>query len=241
MPSLHRPRRRLAARLLAARLLAAGLVAATACSGESTGLSGGGPQNAVATFRVANGTPYSVTVLREGTIVARDIPSGEYTNLLPITAAGPVQLVLRRSGGAADVPVTFTAREDFIHTVAATAAPGQPITARVLTDAGSTPQAARGKLRLVHLAAEAPAVDFWYQAPGGGQPTRATPSPFPLGAETPYLAAIPGSWRVWVTPAGQAAPVLAEANAVLLGSGAVQTVALLPGSQGVTLRAFADR
>ena len=231
-------------RLLArrsARLLGAGLLlAALACSGESTGLSGG-PTPSVATYRIANGTPYAVTVLRDGAIVARDIPSGEYTNPLPIATAGPVQLVLRRTGGAADVPLTFTAREGFIHTVAATATAGQPITARVLTDAGSTPQAARGKLRLVNLAAEAPAVDFWYEAPSDDEPTRVTPSPLPLGAETPYLLDIPGAWRVWVTPAGQAAPVLAEANAVLLGSGTVRTVALLPGGEGVVLRTFDDR
>lgn len=223
--------------------LAAGLLAlAAACSSDGTGPGGGPlPGETAARYRVVNGSPYALTVLRDGAIVARDIPSGEFTALLGLPAEGPVALQLRRGGGAADVAVSFTAQRDVLTTVAATAAAGQPLTARVLGQASGAPVAARGKLRLVHLAAEAPAVDLWYTPPGGGLPTRATPAPFPLGAESAYLETIPGTWRVWATPAGQTAPVVAEANAVLVGSGAVRTVALLPTGNGVTLRVFDDR
>lgn len=232
-PALHR-------RSLLAALAGGLLAAATACSGDSTGLGNGPPETPEALYRVVNGSPYALTVVRDGNVVARDVPSGEFTALLGLPATGPVTVQLRRAGGAEDLPVTFTARAGVLHTIAATAGSGLPVVARVLGEAGGDAVAARGKLRFVNLAAGAPAVDLWYVAPGGDA-TRATPAPLPLGAETAYVENIPGSWRVWATPAGQSAPVLAESNAVLVGSGVVRTVALLPTSEGVTLRVFDDR
>jgi hypothetical protein len=102
----------------------------------------------------------------------------------------------------------------------------------VVADTGALVPEGRTKLRVMHAAAGAPAVDIWRTQPDFATPTRIL-TPFEYKAVSAYLQGTPGTWTVTVTPrdAGATAPAnpLAQAS-VSLDAGERATVVLVPGS-----------
>ncbi len=111
------------------------------------------------------------------------------------------------------------------------AVPGASLGAVALSDTGAAPVAGRGKLRVVHLAAGAPAVDVWRTQPDFPTAVRVM-FPFAYRAESAYVQSTPGTWTVFVTAAGQAAPVRAASGPIAVAGGEVRTVVLLDAPGG---------
>jgi hypothetical protein len=102
----------------------------------------------------------------------------------------------------------------------------------VVADTGATVPEGKTKLRVMHAAAGAPALDVWRTQPDFATPVRIM-TPFEYKAASAYIQSTPGTWTVTVTPrdAGATAPTnpLAQTS-VALASGERATVVLVPGS-----------
>ena len=93
----------------------------------------------------------------------------------------------------------------------------------VLEDDRTAPSTGNIKVRAVHGAPGAPAVDIYVTAPGADIAT-ATPAltNVPFGAASDYLEVPAGSYQVRVTPAGSKTVVI-DSGALSLAAGQVRT------------------
>jgi hypothetical protein len=106
------------------------------------------------------------------------------------------------------------------------------VTPTVLSDTGSIVPAGATKLRVVHMAAGAPAVDVWRTQPDFPTNVRVM-TPFAFQGVSPYLQSTPGTWTVTVTPRNEAATAPANALAtitVALLEGESASIVLVPGA-----------
>jgi hypothetical protein len=104
----------------------------------------------------------------------------------------------------------------------------------VLTDDNTAPAAGQVKVRVVHGAPGAPAVDVYVTAPGASL-TGATPvlTNVPFKAASGYLAVPAGSYRVRVTVAGtQTVAIDTGAEGLALAAGRVYTAVALDNAGG---------
>ena len=94
----------------------------------------------------------------------------------------------------------------------------------LLTDDNTAPTAGNVKVRVVHGAPSAPAVDVYVTAPGADIAT-ATPtlSNVSFGVASGYLSVPAGSYQIRVTPAGTK-DVVIDSGSVPLAAGIVRTV-----------------
>ena len=101
----------------------------------------------------------------------------------------------------------------------------------VLTDTGSTVAAGKTKLRVVHFATHALAIDVWRTQPDYMTPIRVM-FPFAYKAASPYLESTPGAWTVAVTAEGTTTPNLYETGNITIPAGQSRTVVLLDNGSG---------
>ena len=109
---------------------------------------------------------------------------------------------------------------------------GGNLVASVQADTGTVVPAGATKLRVVHMAADAPAVDVWRTQPDFATNVRVM-TPFPFQASSSYIQSTPGTWTVTVTPRndGATAPTNPLATAsIVLASGERATFVLVPGA-----------
>ena len=99
-----------------------------------------------------------------------------------------------------------------------------------LGDTGATPVPGKGKLRVSHLAANAPAIDVYRTQPDFG--TFVTfMDPFPYQATTPFIESTPGNWVIRVTKKGTN-EVLAESGPIRVDALWIRTILLLDAPDG---------
>jgi hypothetical protein len=157
---------------------------------------------------VAYGTPSSTMALSLGAHQVKVVPTGT-----PASAGGTT--VTLRAGDTTRVVVIGTPTA---------------MTPVALGDTGATPVPGKGKLRVSHLAANAPAIDVYRT-----QPDFATfvtfMTPFPYQASTPFMESTPGNWVIRVTAKGTN-QVLAESGPIRVDALWVRTVLLLDAPNG---------
>ena len=217
----------------------AGIAAVSLLAFSALGVSAQSPapmDGDMAWVRVLHGSPDApaVDVYADGAEVLSDVPFGAISDYLQVPA-GEHQIQVFAAGAdpmtdtaVIDAPLTFAAGT--MTTVAATDKLAN-ITPQVIADAPA-PVADQAQIRVVHLSADAPAVDV---APDGADPIV---SNLAYPSATDYLTVPAGDYDLEIRPAGsmdvalQLAPIsLAAGNsytAFAIGSLADGTLTVLP-------------
>jgi ABC-type glycerol-3-phosphate transport system substrate-binding protein len=204
---------------LLALLLAAGALTA-ACSDDNASTSPEGE----ARVRVVHASPDApaVDVLVDNTSVLTAVPYRAASTYLAL-AAGERNLKVNAAGTSTaviDANVSLADATDYTVIASGLVAAIEPI---VLEDDNSVPAAGRARVRAIHGAASAPAVDIYVTAPGADLAT-ATPAltNVKFGDVADYIEAPAGDYQVRVTPTGSKTTVI-DSGTLSLASGQVRT------------------
>ena len=157
---------------------------------------------------VAYGVPSSTMALSLGPHQVKVVPAGT-------AASGGGTTVTLRAGDTTRVVVIGTATA---------------MTPIALGDTGATPVPGKGKLRVSHLAANAPPIDVSRTQPDFAQFVTFM-TPFAYNTSTPFIESTPGNWVIRVTAKGTD-QVLAESGAIRVDALWVRTVLLLDAPNG---------
>ena len=164
----------------------------------------------------------SVDVLLDDTEVLSDVPYLAASGYLE-TSAGDHNLKVNAAGTTTtviDADATLADGTDYTVIASGLVAEIEPI---VLEDDNSAPAAGNVRVRAIHGAPSAPAVDVYVTAPEADLDA-ATPvlTNVAFGAVAPYLEVPAGDYQVRVTPAGTKIVVI-DSGALTLASGQVRT------------------
>lgn len=222
------------------RLLAAFLpcLAAAACDEP------GAPTTTPATLlRVINAADGPVDVLVDGQTLLRGLAAGAVSPRLGVSATQHAVQLREAGTSTPSSALAVTVAEGRTATVYARST-GGALDAEALLDTALVPGPGKSKLRVIHLAANAPAVDVWRTQPDYQTFIRIQ-FPFPYEA-APVVASTPGTWEVRVTLAGESSelvsPVLTSSGPIAVGEGELRTVVLLDvANGGVKLELLDDR
>ncbi|AHG89044.1 protein of unknown function DUF4397 [Gemmatirosa kalamazoonensis] len=180
------------------RSAALALLLVAAAVGCSDAPSAAGPGHAE--LRVVNGATTPVEVWADGMALLGRLEPATISPVLPL-APGSRRLELRPIGGGTAATTQLEASTAAPLLVAALGTTTGSVSAVALADTGAIPAPGTAKLQAVHLAAKAPAIYVWRKQ--ADFPTPVTfMFPHPYGASTSYIQAPPGTWEVYVTPAG---------------------------------------
>ena len=208
------------------RLLTLGFAAAMLTSGCSDDdNTGTGPAPATeAGVRVVHASPDapSVDVLVDDAQVLSSVPYLGSSSYLEVPA-GTRNVKVNAAGTSAtviDVDLPLNAGTDYTVIAGGLVSEIAPL---VLEDDRAAPPAGSVKVRAVHGAPSAPAVDIYVTAPGADL-EGATPAltGVPFGAASDYLTVPAGDYQVRVTPAGSKTVVI-DSGALSLAAGQVRT------------------
>jgi hypothetical protein len=210
-------------------LLLAATALTAACDDDDDGTNPEGESR----VRVVHASPDApaVDVLLDDAEVLSDVPylaasdylettDGEHN--LKVNAAGTTTTVI-------DADVTLTDGTDYTVIASGLVAEIEPI---VLEDDNTAPASGSVRVRAIHGAPSAPAVDIYVTAPGADLAT-ATPTltNIPFGAVSDYLEVPAGEYQVRVTPTGTKI-VAIDSGALTLSSGQVRTVIAVDATGG---------
>lgn len=199
------------------------LLAATALTAACDDDDNTGPEGE-ARVRVVHASPDApnVDVLLDDDEVLSDVPYLEDSDYLE-ASAGAHNVKVNAAGTATtviDTDVTLTEGADYTVIASGLAAEITPI---VLLDDNSTPAAGNARVRAIHGAPGAPAVDVYVTAPGADIET-ALPvlTGVEFGDVGEYLDVPAGDYQVRVTPAGTKVAAI-DSGTLTLESGDVRT------------------
>ena len=199
------------------------LLAATAFTAACSDDDNTGPEGE-SRVRVVHASPDapSVDVLLDEAEVLSDVPYLASSGYLA-TSAGDHNLKVNAAGTATtviDADVTLAEGTDYTVIASGLVAEIAPI---VLVDDNSTPEAGNARVRAIHGAPSAPAVDIYVTAPGADIEA-AVPvlTGVAFGDVADYLEVPAGDYQVRVTPAGTKT-VAIDSGALTLESGQVRT------------------
>jgi hypothetical protein len=186
----------------------------------------------------------AIDIIVDGEVALSGLAVGTASAYLPV-AEGARALAFRATGGASAGPahtVTLGVGDSLTVLTIDSATVLNPW---VLTDTGAVVPANRSKVRALHFAEHAPAVDIWRTQPDWQEPITFM---FPHGYReiTPYVESDPGTWTVLVStlrraggvPALQDTLLLTEAIPVPAGESRTVIVLDAPGG-GLTYQVIA--
>jgi hypothetical protein len=194
------------------------------------GDSGDSSEARVRVFHASPDAP-AVDVLVNGGRVLEDVPYTVSSEFLPVDA-GQSRIQVNVAGTdttAIDATLELAEDTDYFIVAADKVAKIAPL---VFTADRKDPEAGTARVRVLHSAASAPAVDVYVTAPGQGIAS-APPvlSNVPFKALSDYLSVPAGSFDVAVTLAGTK-KVAIEAKGLEIPAGLVATVAALDAKGG---------
>ena len=165
----------------------------------------------------------AVDVLVNGDRVLSNVAYTGASDYLTVDAGSNRVQVNAAGTSTSVIDATLDLDEDGDYTVIATDFLAD-ITPIVLEDDNSAPSSGNIKVRIVHGAPSAPAVDVYITAPGADINT-ATPAleDVPFQAFSDYIEAPAGSYQIRVTPAGTKTVVI-DSGTVPLAAGQIRTV-----------------
>jgi hypothetical protein len=216
--------------------VALALGAVMSCS-DGTSSSLGGP---TADLRVAQ-TVWSATAVRVrvGSTWSVQVQPGIVSTTLKIPA-GTQSVAFEPIGGTATgstQQLTFDAGRQYLLVTQDSLGVVVP---SVLADTGAAPVPGKSKLRVLHSAALAPAIDIWRSQPDYDTLIRVM-FPFGYRESSPYLLSDPGAWTVAVSHAN-VIDTLYRTSPIVVGSGKLVAVIVLDSSAtgGFTTMVVAD-
>ena len=215
-------------KLLSLLLAATALTAACDDDDDNTG-----PDRADARVRVVHASPDApnVDVLVDDAVALSDVPYLEVSDYLEVPA-GDRNLKVNAAGtGTTVIDADADLAEATDYTVIA-GGPLADIEPIVLEDDNSAPGAGNVRVRAIHGAPSAPAVDIYVTAPGADLAT-GTPvlTNVVFGQVADYLEAPAGTYQVRVTPAGSKTVVI-DSGTLTLVSGQVRTAIAVDAAGG---------
>lgn len=182
-------------------LLLAIALGTAACTVDHLGPS---RQDTGSALRVINAGDTPLSVVVDGTTMLASLAPASVSAPIPV-APGARHVELNSPGGGALAALQLSAAASHTALIELHSTGAAGVSASVLADTGATPAAGMSKLRVVHIASSAPAVDIWRTQPDYPSAVRLM-FPFPLGATSPYVQSTPGNWSVLVTPAIESWP-----------------------------------
>jgi trimeric autotransporter adhesin len=210
--------------------LISSLAAIAACSDDSTspGPTAGNPDGRL---QVIPGVAAlsAVDVVVDGKTKLTNAAYGVPTSPIALSL-GQHQVKVVPAGTAASaggVTVTLRAGDTTRVVVIGTATNPTPV---ALGDTGATPVPGKGKLRVSHLAANAPPIDVYRTQPDFGTFVKFM-DPFPYQSASPFIESTPGNWVIRVTAKGTN-QVLAESGPIRVDALWIRTVLLLDAPNG---------
>jgi hypothetical protein len=215
-------------KVAAIRLVPAALFVLAACSDDS---SGPGPQVEDARLRVVPGIAAMplVDVIVDGIVKASNVPYASANTTIALSA-GTHQVKVVAPGtapSAGGLSVNLSTNDTTTVVVVGTAAAPNPV---ALSDTGAIPAPGTGKLRVTHLATNAPAIDVYRSQPDFPAFTKMM-EPFAYQASSSFVQSTPGNWIIRVT-ADNSTTVLAESSPIRVDAGWVRTILLLDAPNG---------
>jgi hypothetical protein len=208
-------------------LVLAAALGAAACDDDNTG------PDSEARVRVVHASPDApnVDVLIDGAAVLTDVPFGAASAYLPVEA-GDRELQVRAAGTSTVVIDDGQYLDDGSDYTVIASGLVAGISALALADDNSAPAAGQIKLRVVHGAPSAPAVDVYVTAPGADL-NAATPTltSVPFRAASDYLEVPAGNYQIRVTVAGTKM-VAIDTGTLTLSAGQVRTAIALDAPGG---------
>ena len=211
-------------------LLFAASALTAACSDDDNGTN---PTPGQSRVRVVHASPDApaVDVLVDDAVALSNVPYLAASNYLDL-ADGSHNLKVNAAGTSTtviDADVDLTDGTDYTVIASGPVADIAPI---VLTDDNSTPPAGTVRVRAVHGAPSAPAVDVYVTAPDADIET-ASPvlSNVAFGAVADYLEVPAGDYQVRITPTGSKTVVI-DSGALTLTSGQVRTAIAVDAAGG---------
>jgi hypothetical protein len=166
----------------------------------------------------------AIDLVVAGRAVVRGLPPGAITTAVPV-AAGPQQAELRRSDDGASLGrFTLALAAGRARVLAVRRTDGSREIVDV-TDSALVTAEDETRLRVIHLAEMAPAIEVYHTRPGDAA-SLPIGSPFTYGSASPYLRGGVGAWTIVAVTVGGADTLLATAPLPIAG-GATRTIVLV--------------
>ena len=215
------------------------ILAVAACSGDTTSPSTTG--NTDGRLQVIPGVAAlsAVDVVVDGQTALRNAAYGVPTSPIALSLGQhQVKVVV---AGAAPSPggatVNLKAGDTTRVVVIGSANALNPV---VLGDTGAIPVPGKGKLRVSHMAANAPEIDVYRTQPDFPTFVKFM-DPFPYKASSPFIESTPGDWVIRVTKKGST-EVLAQSAPIRVNELWIRTVLLLDAPNGgIKITALGDQ
>jgi hypothetical protein len=209
------------------------LLAASALSAACSDDDNTGPDTTEARVRVVHASPDApnVDVLVDDGIALSNVPYLAVSDYLEVPS-GDRNLKVNAAGTATtviDADADLAEGSDYTVIASGLAGAIEPI---VLEDDNSAPAAGNVRVRAIHGAPSAPAVDIYVTAPGTDLATEtAALANVEFGQVADYLEAPAGTYQVRVTPAGSKTVVI-DSGTLTLASGQVRTAIAVDAAGG---------
>jgi|SRR5687768_863877 len=204
------------------------LAAVVACSDDASGPDTNGNADGRLQVVSAVSAVASVDVVVDGQTRLANVPYGVPSSPIALSLGQHVVKVVPAGTAPSAGGTTVTLRAGDTTRVVVVGTP-TAMTPVALGDTGAAPIAGKGKLRVSHLAANAPPIDVYRTQPDF-QTFVTFMTPFPYQATTPFIMSDPGNWVIRVTAKGTN-QVLAESS-VRVDALWIRTVLLLDAPNG---------
>ena len=211
------------------RLLPALLVLAAACSDDTVAPDSSGGENG--RLQVVPGVAAlpTVDVIVDGQVRLTNVVYGEPSAPLALAPGQYLVKVMPPGTGASPGGTSVSVRAGDTTRVVVIGTPSSP-TPVALGDTGATPVPGKGKLRVSHLAANAPDIDVYRSQPDFPGFTKLM-DPFPYGKASSFVESTPGNWVIRVTRRGTD-QVIAESGPIRVDALWSRTILLLDAPNG---------
>jgi hypothetical protein len=211
-----------------------------ACTSDDPSAPAPNPAVNDASLQVIPGVPSvsAVDVVVDGEVKLRNAAYGVPSTIIAVPhGAHSIRVVAAGSTPGSGGATVSVSANDTLRVVAIGSAAS--ISTVALGDTGATPVPGKGKLRVSHLATNAPPIDVWRSQPDYREFIRVM-FPFAYRASSPFLESTPGNWIVRVTREN-GSQILAESAPIRVDALWVRTVVILdaPGG-GVRITALGD-
>jgi len=210
-------------------LLLPALLAAAACSDSASGPETSGNTDGRLQVVPSVAAVAAVDVVVDGQTRLTSVAYGVPSNPIPLSLGQHQVRVVPTGTAPSPGGTTVTLRAGDTTRVIVTGTPGA-LTPVALGDTGATPVPGKGKLRVIHLATGAPAIDVYRTQPDFATFVKFM-DPFPYGEKTPFMESTPGNWVIRVTAKGTT-QVLAESAPIRVDALWIRTVLLLDAPNG---------
>ena len=212
------------------RLLPA-LFALAACSDDATspdGGSGGDPEGLLQIVPGIAALP-AVDVVVDGQVRLTNVAYGVPSSPLALSVGAHIVKVVPPGTGPSTGGTTVNVRANDTTRVVVVGTPTAPNPV-ALGDTGAAPVAGMGKLRVSHMAPNAPPIDVYRSQPDFPAFTKIM-DPFQHGAASPFLVSTPGNWVIRLTAKGTD-QVIAESAPIRVDALWIRTILLLDAPNG---------